>query len=197
MRILSLHSKGMASCEGCSNCEGQHWEDKLPSWIQGIVAKLPDSFKCSGAYLVLFGIVILIGIYWVIMIMIYGYSEMVNYDPLNVKIMDAPMFNRGLSMWPLTHFLLFLLLGILFPHCDVIIIGAGILWEVFEMLLGAFLGGGMRQPLRQTTDSLVEYRGNWWGGSIQDIVMNIAGFYTGKMLALNLPILRRRPPCSK
>ena len=91
----------------------------------------------------------------------------------------------------------FLLLGILFPHCDVIIIGAGILWEVFEILLGAFIGKGMRQPLRQTMNSPVEYRDNWWGGGIQDIVMDIAGFYTGKMLALNLPILQLRPACLK
>ena len=197
VRILSLRNKEMSGCEGCSNCEGQHWESKLPSLIQSITMKLPDSFKCSGAYLVLIGIAILIGIYWLVLMLLYGYSEMVNHDPLNVKVMDMPMFSRGISWWPITHYILFLILGILFPHCDVIIIGAGILWEVFEMALGAFLGGRMKQPLRQTTSSSIEYRGNWWGGSIQDIVMNIAGFYTGKVLALNLPILQRRPPCSK
>lgn len=207
---MSSVCEGCAACEGqrcqddpqalgpqTSACEGRHWEEKLPSWIQSIVRHLPDSSKCSGAYLVLFGIAILIGIYWVIMLLIYGYSDMVNHDPLNVKVMDVPMFPRGLSVWPISHYILFLILGILFPHCDIIIIGAGILWEVFEMLLGAFIGSGMRQPLRQTTTSSVEYRDNWWGGSIQDIVMDIAGFYTGKMLALNLPILQRRPACSK
>ncbi len=151
---------------------------------------LPYGCQCKFAYIILLIIPIIIVIYWIYLLWknksgintaSVNSVAVVNSDILNRKVGDMPYLENCCSWWPISHFLLFFILGVLFPHCDVLIIGAGIIWELLEMLMSYFFNR-QRQPIK--SESNVEYSGNWWAGSFKDIVFNIAGFYLGKWYRL-------------
>ena len=67
--------------------------------------------------------------------------------------------------WRISHFLLHLLLGFLFPNKFILFFCLGILWEIIEYIIGL------------VTNS------NWWGETLwahfQDIIANSLGFVIG------------------
>jgi hypothetical protein len=151
--------------------------------------KLPYCDKCFGAYLISIVIAIWIIIYFFIIRGIYGVRRMTHNDIMNQKIFDMRIMGENCcSWWPISHFILFMILGILFPDCDVVIISAGVLWELFEVTWST-LEGSQREELR--SKEKIEYSKNWWAGSFKDILFNIAGFYTGKLLVK----IRSKRPC--
>lgn len=143
-------------------------------------SKLPFGCKCKGAYIIFGIMIVIIIIYWIILMALKNNNgAIIETDFMNHKVIDLPGLENCCSWWPISHFILFLILGILFPECDVLIITAGILWELFEMLMASITASG-RQPVRACTGCQLEYSDNWWAGSFKDIIMNVAGFYTGK-----------------
>lgn len=80
---------------------------------------------------------------------------------------------RGSVVWQMSHFVLFALLGLLFPSCDFPIIILAVLWEVVEETLGSL-----------TSPVYIPERGyvQWWTGSATDIAIDLIGFYTGKAI---------------
>lgn len=145
----------------------------------------PTSLRCSeckGLIYIFIIVVILIFIHWIYIRQKYG-DKAIWYDTLNVKVVDFPILENCCSWWPLSHFFLFFFLGMLYPKCDIPILTAGIIWELFEVVMGAATAKE-RQPIRDEIKNNVEYSDNWWAGSMKDIVMNFAGFYTGKMVGL-------------
>lgn len=127
-------------------------------------------------------IAVVIGIYWLYLRNTYG-NQMVYGDFMNQKVIDIPFFENCCSWWPISHFVLFLILGFLFPNCVLLIITLGIVWELIEVMMGKLVVGDkwQRQPLRQGGN--VEYTQDWWAGSAKDILFNIAGFGVGFLLA--------------
>lgn len=127
-------------------------------------------------------IIVMIVFYWFLLLSVNGNEERSVYaDPLNKIVFEAPFLERCCSWWPISHFILFTVIGFLFPECDVMAILAGIGWELAEV--GVYYGIGQnRQGVRKGNTNKIEY-GTWWAGSTKDIVMNIAGFYTGKLFA--------------
>lgn len=148
---------------------------QAPSWVQ----KLPFYSCCAGAYIVFLLLPILIAAYWLLLILFYGYDNVATRDQLNIRILEVPWVENCCSWWPVTHFVVFMVLGFLFPTCDILIIGAGILWELVEMCL-AWAVGKSRQGMRIGVEHHLEYSTNWWAGSFKDIFANIFGFYIGK-----------------
>lgn len=154
-----------------------------------------------------FGVIILIIIIWFCVLSFISGSGMnpggnVSVDPMNIKLFsmnilngeDEP-FENCCSSWPISHLVLFFVLGLLFPNCDALVIGAGALWEGIECLGGFFSGAianGKYQPRKNMETGTVEYAGSWWSGSMKDIIVDIAGFYLGKLcvniLDLNIRI---------
>lgn len=156
----------------CTSC-GPYWE------------------RCKGAVWIFLFIVLIIVLYWIFLIWYDGHANVVHNDVLNVSVIEVEGI-RPLSWWPISHFILFFILGILFPTCDVLIIGAGILWEIVEVALLYILEKKTRQPVR--INNRIEYNGNFWQGSLRDIFLNILGFYTGKLLRyLYIKYSHRRP----
>lgn len=156
----------------------------ISSWLNNVVSRLPYGSSCGSVYLVFLIILVILGFYWVALFTMYGYSQVNRYDLLNHNVLTTPLSEKPLSFWPISHFLLFFLLGLLFPDCAVLIITIGVLWEVFEVIMGKLLpmAGG-------TAQGNMQYGGNWWGGNFQDIVMDIAGFFVGVAFAKTLPAL--------
>jgi len=146
---------------------------------------LPYCEKCSGVYKVFLVVVLIIIFYFLLMKGIYKDHHIIMNDPLNQQMFSipkslVPIFDNCCSVWPITHFILFTFLGILFPDCDILVIGAGILWEVFEGI-SATIAGTPRGILRDAAGG-VEYFNSWWSGSFKDIIVNILGYYFGKTI---------------
>lgn len=139
--------------------------------------------KCLKMYNIFIPIVIIIVIYYVYMRAVYKEQEVPHNDMMNVKIIDLPILENCCSMWPISHLILFTIIGYLYPTCDAIAIGSGIAWEAIEVLLSFMFNKSDRQATRER-DGTVEYSQSWWAGSMKDILMNIVGFYLGKIIRI-------------
>jgi hypothetical protein len=139
--------------------------------------------KCSGLLKLYTFVVLWILLYWCLLLGFSGTEgNAVNIDPFNKMILEVPFFEKCCSMWPLSHFIFFLIIGFLFPSCDVPAILGGIGWELAEVGVYYTLGH-QRQGTRK--NGKIQYSQNWWAGSWQDIAMNIGGFYVGKFLSFS------------
>ncbi len=148
---------------------------------------LPIPPGCAQSYRVLILVVLLITVYFWLLSAKYGKDGVIANDPLNQEV--DPRF-PGVSWWPISHFLLFFLMGILFPKCDAPILFAGVLWEVIETVIKKVTQshqGLYSDPERYNSHTEKrQYADSWWAGSLQDIAFNVAGFYAGKFTALYL-----------
>lgn len=133
------------------------------------------------------GVVILIVLYWMFLLSTNGWVEhkAVLSDPMNYIAFNFPFLEQCCSWWPISHFILFFIIGLLFPGCDYFAILAGIGWELVEVGMYHALNKD-RQGVRNLNSNFVEYSESWWAGSFKDIFMNIIGFYTGKIIRKKL-----------
>ena len=69
-------------------------------------------------------------------------------DGMNQKLFGLPVLENCCSGWKVSHFTFFFIIGLLYPHCDVVAIGGGILWEGVEVAVSAYMKQE-RQPLAQ------------------------------------------------
>lgn len=140
--------------------------------------------KCYGMWKIFALVVGWILIYWIFLLAYGDGTEKgaVNADILNKIVFKAPFLENCCSWWPISHFILFSIIGFLFPDCDLMAITAGIGWELVEV--GVYHAmGAQRQGVRTSGSQNVEYSGSWMQGSFKDIFMNTAGFYFGKTLS--------------
>ena len=159
----------------------------------------PQHFDCTCGDLkgiaITFTVVIVLIVCWFCFLRILGHStgkSTEELDLLNIKLFESPILNgkdepleNCCSTWPISHFILFFALGILFPNCDAVVIGAGIVWEGIEST-GGYLTGRVQDgtyQARRTQNGDLEYS-TWMSGSLKDILMDIAGFYVGKAIAV-------------
>lgn len=144
---------------------------------------IPYSEKCGGSYKIMVVIVCMIVLYWVIMMSISPNKHISELDFMNHKLIDTDnYFGKCCSAWPFSHFVLFFILGLLFPDCDIPVIIAGVGWEVIEHFIAlSFRKRDLMNAVRK--DNQMQYQESWWAGSVQDVVFDIAGFYAGKAAA--------------
>lgn len=89
--------------------------------------------------------------------------------------------------WPISHFLLYVSLGILYPDDELLILGMGVLWEICENLMGKTVYKSIksnkdsRQVSRRDENNLYTSE-VYWQGNFMDIFFNAAGYYLGKYL---------------
>ena len=159
---------------------------KINELITKVTDFLPGSSKsnCAGTYRVFMVTVLLIVVYFPILRMIFG-DLFGHRDKMNQVLFELPIIGK-VSGWPLSHFVLFFFLGILFPDCDLLVLTAGVLWEIWEEFFGRYI-----LKDRTNTPSYMSETGGrpdiqytrWWSGSVKDIGFNIAGYYFGKLIA--------------
>ena len=100
-------------------------------------------------------------------------------DFLNKKIINIELFNKPCcSWWPVSHFILYFILGFLYPDYQFEFIMIGIGWELIEHVSSP-ISKLMRANNENLTD--IEYT-SWVSGSFNDIIFNIIGLYTGIIL---------------
>jgi len=99
-------------------------------------------------------------------------------DPL-----ESPLF-WGLDGWSITHILLFMVLGYMYPDTFLLSMMVGITWELFEHFYGkqrpGWLGGygDCYDVASDRAD------GNWWYGKWSDIICNATGFLIGQYVSI-------------
>lgn len=143
---------------------------------------LPYSGDCLGAYQLMFLVAMFCFVYYIFMKKYYGGDKQVaENDMMNRKVFECGVFENCCSMWPISHFIFFMILGFLYPKCWVPILILGASWELIEMGAGYLMDGGL-QPMK-TEKGNIEYSNNWWAGSSKDIVFNTAGFAVGAIIA--------------
>ena len=147
--------------------------------------KLPYCKECSGAYKILFLVFLVIVFYFFFLRGTVSPDEIVHKDFMNLKVFDFALLENCCSLWPLSHFFLFFVLGVLFPDCGFILMTIGVAWEGFEMAISSVQSKN-RQAVRDLKRGNIEYSGNWWAGSTKDIVMNALGFSVGWFVAKKL-----------
>lgn len=150
------------------------------NWWNNFLLTLPNGCNCQYSIYFLLIIPIFIFIYGIIVFLLNRKKpgNVSNNDIMNNKVMDIPAIGQ-ISGWKISHYILFLIMGILFPHCDLIVITLGILWEVVEFIIGEILKHFFGE--NQYVDPTKEYSKKWITGSWTDIIFNVAGFYTGKL----------------
>lgn len=103
------------------------------------------------------------------------FSNIAKLDILNTVVYN----NNGirLSGWGISHFVMYLLIGLICPHCWKEATVLGIIWEVVESILGNIFVN----DTSDTTDSNIKYK-LWWDGDPQDIVINSIGLICGILI---------------
>ena len=90
------------------------------------------------------------------------------------------------SWWPITHFILYLVLGILCPDIWLYLFVLGIIWELFEWAGGIFLCKHdkfsekiVNKNLMKKIESKKQYGEEWVAGKFSDLFFNGAGLALG------------------
>ena len=122
-------------------------------------------------------IVLLFGVFYFIFFL-YN-RDIVSADFLNRKLFSFRLLENCCSARPVSHFILYTLLGYFYPYCWKLAITTGVIWELVEVV-AHHVTGGERQPT--IANGNVEYSTNWWAGTSKDIVMNTTGFLFGSAI---------------
>jgi hypothetical protein len=137
-------------------------------------------------------LVILIWIYGFIL-RVYGKGFRAPYDILNKKLFSWKLFGDSCcSFWPISHFILFFILGAIWPGCHILLLLSGILWEIMEEI-GGRTGDLFYKRIHKGKNKFknLEYT-RWWSASFKDIVFNIIGLYLGVGLRALIDCIKRR-----
>lgn len=88
---------------------------------------------------------------------------------LDAVIIQSPRITR----WSISHFLLYLVIGLLCPGHRVFYFWTGVSWELFERLYGIH------------TNQELYWTSNGVSGQVTDIVMNVLGYELGQSIAIH------------
>lgn len=137
---------------------------------------MSPSDECNKPFVILYITAIAILIYYVLMGL---YHSPPDKDPLNYKALELKWLENCCSWWPITHFIVFFILGYYYPKCESMLFILGLGWEIFEMTTRYLLN------LKSTpvvSEGNIEYSGHWFAGSCKDILFNTVGIVLGKKL---------------
>ena len=149
-----------------------------------------NEYKNICAYFI--GVVIIIMMYHGIMRILYG-PNFRYYDVMNKLAIHIPLLKSNLKIlpfdpeppeccsgWPLSHFILFMVLAFKFPQHAKFLFVTGVMWEVVESLIGYITKD--RTVKMDTEMTKTMYKSQWWTGNFNDILFNTAGIIAGLCL---------------
>lgn len=122
------------------------------------------------------------GLMMVSISLIFSYGKLrslfPNYkDPLMIKLNIY-----DLDLWSFLHLAWYTFLGYTYPAYDIEIFLMGVTWEGIEHGMGKYRPSWMGGFVDCPDNINVLYNKNWWYGRKSDIVMNLLGFYCGKLI---------------
>jgi hypothetical protein len=130
-------------------------------------------FECFKKLGPIYGVFFVIFIVYGLSLYSKGFDKIAQSDPLNKILLQRG--EHALCGWGISHFVMYLIIGYLFPDCWQEATILGIIWELIEYAIGFFF-------INEDTQPGVKYK-IWWSGSVQDIVLNTAGLAVGVLLA--------------
>lgn len=144
---------------------------------------LPQCDNCFWVYWIFLLVIVLIFIHWFFLSKTFG-KEYKCKDLLNHKLIDRQTLGKDCcSGWLLSHFVLFFILGFFFPDCIVLLIIAGVLWEIVEFIIGIILKKRSNGEQQYTiTECNVQYKDVYITGNILDIIADVSGIFIGLAL---------------
>ncbi len=147
--------------------------------------------KVVAILVILLVLMLLIGIYGMT-IMTFFPKKMVYKDFMNYKIFTLPGSNCC-SLWPISHLVLYLILGFIFPDCWLLLFIVGALWEAMEVVGGKIPILNPQRKFKEGygDDPDVEYSNGWWAGSFKDVIFNTIGLAMGVLLRKAWDALRK------
>lgn len=160
------------------------WGDELlPKSInpQSTSCRLPGCQSCFGVYWIFLIIILMIFLHWVLLLASFG-KNYKSGDILNRKIISIG--NVELSGWNLSHFVLFFILGFIFPNCLMILVMAGLLWELVEYTTGYIIKTYLNKKDEKVNDPKIAYSDQYLTWSYLDPFMDIAGLLLGAGLRI-------------
>jgi len=105
-------------------------------------------------------------------------------DPM-LKSFTNSYMKKYLSGWSISHFILFLFIGYYYSNCFIVAMLYGILWEIFEYVVGEFFPMLFPTLAYQIDPTWTD----WYYGRFEDIIMNFLGFIVGKMIRIMFNII--------
>lgn len=142
-------------------------------------------------YMTLIGLGLSIIIYYNVLKKVYK-DKMVENEPLNKKVINAPMLGKNCcSWWPLSHFIAFTVFAYIWPQYWHHLFALGVAWEGVEWVLKYIMtpkGEELKFKRTRTSSGQVEYE-QWWSSSSKDILFNGAGILLG--LLINKKIMKK------
>ena len=116
------------------------------------------------------------------------YLKLACTNPTQCDFMNKNAFkvgNTNFSWWPISHFIMYLCLGFLFPNCWPILFLIGIAWEGIE-----FIGGLLET--KKAKKGNVQYSQKWWAPNVADLILNILGLAMGVAFAKSIQTYKEK-----
>lgn len=101
-------------------------------------------------------------------------------DFMNKNISTNIPFVKNISWWPVSHFVMYFILGFMFPYCARGILTLGMFWEIFESTLGYL---NLNRTLDKPDPKIYQYS-SWWTGTVSDLIYNVIGFLCGAFISI-------------
>ena len=146
------------------------------------------NWKCTLPILIMLGVGVLCVMYFVVLRIACRKKAFQYCDILNFRIF--PWGKECCSAWPLSHFVMFMILGFFFPDCWLTLFIMGLLWEGWEFISGTF-----QKKHYVKNDGKMQYTEKWWQANIYDIFFNGAGILVG-YVARKLFWKKKCKPCN-
>lgn len=145
--------------------------------------------KCVLVYIYFIFIVGLVVIYVLLITFLYGIeknliNKNLSKDPLNKILTGDILFIGSISGWRISHFITFFIAGFIFPECICLIFILGVVWEIVEHCYSSFVIFMSKNYNLNEKNEILDglYHKNCWDGSIEDIIFNTLGIFSGVFL---------------
>jgi hypothetical protein len=138
--------------------------------------------SCIQAFKIIFVVVLIIAMHYIAMLALpdsYGKTDIVDTRLVQIDPSEHfpswinPNLVQCCSIWPISHFLLYTILGFVAPDCTGLLFTGGILWEIVEHWVSGFFPGLKNLNLKG------QYSTRWWGANLWDIPANGLGLLAG------------------
>ena len=139
--------------------------------------RTPKTRYCRGVYQIMLLMFSILIAYWIFLTLICGLTKVASCDRINRVLFNTKAMGE-FGGWSLTHIIFYYFVGLLFPDCILIAMTVGVIWEIFEEVLGSVkpsnIGG-------VTKSSSLQYKHGWIRGTLSDVVYNFIGFVAGAL----------------
>lgn len=160
-------------------------EDISVNGIGGIINTIRKKYKSPILLLFIIGL-ILYSIYFVSAHILD--LDIVNLDPLNKHLFSIGPIQVGL--WPISHLILYMILGYIYPDYWLQISIMGIIWEFVEFTNGALTDNPItatEKDKEKKSGQKRMYDKKWMAGNAYDILFNTVGLIIGVNMARLMP----------